>query len=336
MKNSKPDNKIIKKEPDSFYFNIFQNSMNGKIIVNEDLLIISANKKMYEYVQARPPKEEGITFGRAFHCAQVGEDVLKCGSSEKCKKCGIWKAVKKILQDKNIVQNQVIQYTFKKGHTHEEKWFQINGRHVYKEGHYAVLEFTEVTELFAEVVELKRQIKELRKNLSMDLATGTLNKQSLVEAIERLQDSGTVRYGFTICMIDFDDFKSINDQFGHLMGDRVLKVFSDIARKHISTKDILGRYGGEEFIFVFNDMDQNQSLIILKRIHLELEEYFAAEKLAVPVTFSAGAVYVDISSGIFPQYSELLDGVDKMLYHAKRLGKSRAMGNMGEVIFNRS
>ncbi len=328
MKDLNPINNSFTSEEESYNLNFFQNSKIGQVIVNENLCVISANNRMFQYFHAKFQKEESVTFGRAFNCIQISGNCLECGKSEKCNKCGIQDAVRSILLNNTVVQDKVIQYTFRNGQNHAVKWFQLNGICTCSDKNYANLEFTDVTVL-------KKQIKQLKHSLTLDSATGTLNKQSLIEEIQQLQDSGLVQGGFTICMIDFDDFKSINDQYGHLMGDRVLKVFSDIARKYIRQEDILGRYGGEEFIFVFKDIDQNRSLLILKQIHRELEDYFIGQKVAVPVTFSAGAIYVELSSGFFPQYAELLDNVDRMLYRAKKQGKSRAMSNVGEVEFKR-
>jgi len=128
------------------------------------------------------------------------------------------------------------------------------------------------------------------------------------------------RKSFTLCMIDFDDFKNINDTCGHLEGGRVLTAFSEIARKNIRSGDIFGRFGGEEFIFIFTDTKITQSVKIIKRIQNELREYFAA-KLPMPVTFSAGAVYAG-ADGKFSR-DELIAYVDKLLYKAKRGEKNR-------------
>jgi diguanylate cyclase (GGDEF)-like protein len=136
-------------------------------------------------------------------------------------------------------------------------------------------------------------------------------------------------------MIDFDNFKEINDQCGHLMGDRVLRVFADIARKHIRKDDILGRFGGEEFVFIFKDADEQQSLEILKRIHKELEGHFA-KKFKIQVTFSAGIIAAGNEDFIPPIYTKLLDKVDRMLYQAKNCGRGRAISSGGETLFTSS
>jgi diguanylate cyclase (GGDEF)-like protein len=118
-----------------------------------------------------------------------------------------------------------------------------------------------------------------------------MNKQSLLAGIEKLV-SPNVTKRFTLCMIDFDNFKEINDSCGHLVGDKVLQAFAGIARKHIRRCDQVGRFGGKEFVFIFMDANPQQSLRILQRIHNELNEYFK-KFIRIPVTFSAGVVYVD-------------------------------------------
>ena len=131
-----------------------------------------------------------------------------------------------------------------------------------------------------------------------------------------------------MCMVDFDNFKALNDQYGHLFGDRVLKAFANIARKHIRKSDTLGRFGGEEFIFIFMNSDEEQSLKILERIHKELEEYFSRDSILV--TFSAGIFYV--SKDVYAP-AQLFGEIDKRLYQAKKPGRGRAISNIGETVF---
>jgi diguanylate cyclase (GGDEF)-like protein len=207
------------------------------------------------------------------------------------------------------------------------KWFYLSGSKITAASneHYAVLIFTDITEL-------KHQEKRMREQLILDLATGAMNKYSLVDSLQKLVQSDVPDQCFTICMIDFDNFKEINDLYGHLMGDMVLKVFSNIARRHIRKSDIFGRYGGEEFIFVFRETAHSQSLQIINRIHIELTKYFA-NKLKTPVTFSAGMIYVKNKECSFPEYTALLGDVDRFLYQAKVHGRSRVVSNIGEFLF---
>ncbi|OJU14027.1 MAG: hypothetical protein BGN88_12850 [Clostridiales bacterium 43-6] len=311
----------------SFYYDIFQSSSIGQIVVNLNLNIVSANSRMFQYFQINPHDAKGLPFGCVFNCTELNHNYRECGKTKNCKSCGILNAVRDILLSDTSIKGSVIQYSFRIEKRHAAKWFYLSGANVATSSgdHYAALVFTDITEL-------KQQEKRLREKLTLDLATGTMNKHSLVDALQKLVEPGITSCRFTTCMIDFDNFKKINDQCGHLMGDKVLKVFSDIARKHIRKNDILGRYGGEEFIFVFNGTDHIQSLQILKRIHKELMDRFAQEFNA-PVTFSAGVVYVDNAACFLPQCADLLGDVDRMLYQAKNRGRGRAMSSTGETLF---
>ena len=75
-------------------------------------------------------------------------------------------------------------------------------------------------------------------------------------------------------MIDFDNFKEINDLEGHLTCDEVLKRFTSIEQKYIHKGDIIGRYCGEEFIFIFRNAHFDEALPIIQRIQLQLKSYF--------------------------------------------------------------
>ncbi len=222
------------------------------------------------------------------------------------------------------IENSVVQYSFYRNNRPVRKWFRLNGSRItYRGKEYAVLTFTDVTDL-------KQRENRLKAQLTLDFATGTMNKCGLIHAMRRLMDAKKESVFFTACMIDFDNFKEINDQYGHLMGDKVLEVFSAIARKHMRAKDILGRFGGEEFILVFYEADEDQSLQILQRIHKALKDYFS-EDLENPVTFSAGVIFA--GKGKYARLEDLLGDVDGLLYWAKRCGRGRAMCSGGEILF---
>jgi diguanylate cyclase (GGDEF)-like protein len=116
------------------------------------------------------------------------------------------------------------------------------------------------------------------------------------------------------------------------VGDKVLVTFSEIARKHIRKKDIIGRYGGEEFVFIFPETNQSQAFRILKRIHNELRLFFT-QYMELPVTFSAGIVHVDHNECDLQNSNDLIGSVDRMLYRAKKRGRNRAVFESGEILF---
>ena len=224
----------------------------------------------------------------------------------KCTKCKIKNTVCRNINCHTPTES----FSIKSG---TEKWFKINGMPVkYGGKNYAALFFYDITEQ-------KLNEKSLREELALDRHTKALNKCALMECLDAvLADKN--RKPFTLCMIDFDDFKNINDTCGHLEGDRVLAAFSEIVRKNIRAKDIFGRFGGEEFIFIFTDTKIMQSVKIIKRIQNELREYFIG-KLPMPITFSAGTIYVNADDKF--SRDELISATDKLLYKAKREGKNR-------------
>ena len=122
-------------------------------------------------------------------------------------------------------------------------------------------------------------------------------------------------------LIDLDHFKSINDRFGHALGDHVLEIFTDTARQSVRASDLIGRLGGEEFAAILTDTSVEKAIAVAERIR----ESFAQAALEVdnhPVgaTVSVGVVHckeaaLDIAS--------LLAQADQALYYAKERGRNR-------------
>ncbi|NPV89754.1 MAG: GGDEF domain-containing protein [Firmicutes bacterium] len=310
----------------SFFYQVFQQSMFGQTIVNKSLTLLCANTRMFQYFHIKPYEARGLSFGEVFSCSELKFGRAECGRSQKCKRCAVWNIVRNILSTHIHSKDIVTSYSYHGKNHHCVKWFLVSGARVtFQDEPYVMLSFTDITRQ-------KHQEDLLKQKLALDQPTGVMNKYSLMEAIQKLVKHDVANC-FSLCMIDFDNFKEINDRCGHLMGDKVLKVFADIARKHIRKNDLLGRFGGEEFVFIFMETDQQQSMQILQRIHRELGKYFEKD-LKISVTFSAGVIYVDHSICTLPQhYMELFIDVDRMLYQAKYSGKSRAMSTLGEILF---
>ena len=127
----------------------------------------------------------------------------------------------------------------------------------------------------------------------------------------------------SIVMIDVDHFKSFNDQYGHLTGDRILKRVGQIIKESIREIDIAGRYGGEEFCVVLPETDLDGAVLAAERIRLAAETaVIQAYDHAVKVTVSLGvATFPNGGSNI----DELLDNADWALYRAKSLGRNRTV-----------
>lgn len=153
---------------------------------------------------------------------------------------------------------------------------------------------------------------------AFDPGTGLLNKRAINEyAIEKIQ-SGTE--GLYLAIIDLDDFKKINDTFGHLYGDEVLAKVAEIIRSVMGSRGVAGRFGGDEFMIVFEGIDSEQTL---RRILSTMERH--AQWAYVDVE----GVTVTLSIGVskYPEdgatYDELFQRADKSVYIAKAKGKNR-------------
>ena len=123
-------------------------------------------------------------------------------------------------------------------------------------------------------------------------------------------------------MIDIDNFKKVNDIYGHIAGDKVLKEVSNVIRKSISNEDILGRYGGEEFIAIIKDEINNYKDII-ERIRRNIEELnINVNNKLIKVTSSIGVKNFNLNKMTLEENISL---ADKSLYEAKSSGKNRVI-----------
>lgn len=166
-------------------------------------------------------------------------------------------------------------------------------------------------------------LDDLQRLATLDTLTNALNRRAFFEqAAYEFSRSKRSGHPFTLAMIDFDDFKGINDRFGHLCGDKVLISFVNAAKHHIRQHDLLGRLGGDEFGIILVDINNGDADLIQDRI---LEEWNRTE-----IQSDEGRkIFASVSMGVtdWNQTDTLLEDVirraDKLLYHAKALGRNR-------------
>ena len=150
-----------------------------------------------------------------------------------------------------------------------------------------------------------------------DSLTGLANRDGIfAQAGELLTRLRFVPMG--LCMIDIDDFKQVNDRFGHNTGDQVLRALASLLRK-ACPDGVAGRYGGEEFVAIFPSGDEKQLLDICERIRRECETLRFFDGQPAPVTVSIGACLIRRREEI----SDVLERADLRMYRAKRLGKNQ-------------
>lgn len=161
-----------------------------------------------------------------------------------------------------------------------------------------------------------------------DTLTGLFNRRKLELRLSEVMSAGPPpqrracnrERGSCLAVLDIDHFKTVNDRFGHLYGDEVLLLFARIMRKNFREDDLLFRYGGEEFIVLLQNVDEDRAKIVLERLRQAVQAYSFPQLRAV--TVSIGFVAIDHQG--LP--SDVISQADKALYYAKEHGRNRVCG----------
>ncbi len=172
----------------------------------------------------------------------------------------------------------------------------------------------------AQIKRLTEELKKSRKNASIDFLTKIANRATFNRAVsDFVNDFYTRGYPFALLMIDIDNFKKINDTYGHQIGDYVLKELASLLKSQLRPRDIIARYGGEEFAVLLPGVTFSQAVKIAERLRSSVEKHlFRCKGVEIPVTISVGVAMM--RDGLDP--FSLVEKADKALYLAKRLGKN--------------
>ena len=167
--------------------------------------------------------------------------------------------------------------------------------------------------------------EEIYRLTTVDGLTQIFNKRYFMENIER-ELSRSQRYGRSLSLIifDIDHFKNINDTYGHLAGDHVLKRLAAAVQENIRREDFLARYGGEEFAIILPEIDHANALVMAEKVRGLIEaQKFVFENTPIPTTISLGVA----STGDEAIDSmELIREADQCLYRAKKAGRNKVVG----------
>ena len=154
-----------------------------------------------------------------------------------------------------------------------------------------------------------------------DALTGLANRRQLDDRLAALmREARKVGSVVTVALADVDHFKGINDRFSHAVGDEVLRCVGEILRAHCRLGDLAGRYGGEEFMLVFRNLDMRAASEICERIRRAIEDWdWKSIHPQLRVTLSMGLA----SSASFDNPQGVLDAADHWLYEAKHHGRNQ-------------
>ena len=153
-----------------------------------------------------------------------------------------------------------------------------------------------------------------------DPVTGVNNRAAMDATLEReVELAHRTGAALSVIMLDIDHFKRINDKYGHLAGDAILKGVGSCLTECIRRSDIVFRYGGEEFAVILNTTDIHGANFLANRIRVAVEKRnFKYDGLDVKITVSAGAALLEKDY----QGKDLIDAADRALYQAKKAGRN--------------
>jgi len=172
-------------------------------------------------------------------------------------------------------------------------------------------------------IEALENIQIVTNHANRDYLTGLYNRRYFFDTMqkyeEEIADSGE---RFAVGMIDIDHFKKVNDTYGHDVGDKVIIALSEVLRTSTSHKDIVARFGGEEFCVVIKDINRTGALDVFNRIREQVEKFsFTIDKENyIKFTISIGAVLNSDES-----LDETINQADMMLYNAKNGGRNQVV-----------
>lgn len=181
-----------------------------------------------------------------------------------------------------------------------------------------------LSELHASRDEIQQKSVELEHLARHDALTGCLNRRAFFERMAAAWDDARTNGLALSCLaLDIDQFKAVNDRFGHLAGDRIIKLVGETLLRTLRSADVVGRYGGDEFLVAMAGCDMQTALALGEEVRRTVEERCSLAAGA------AGATQITVSIGVAALHaghasvSDLIDEADQALYAAKADGRNR-------------
>lgn len=162
----------------------------------------------------------------------------------------------------------------------------------------------------------------MEKQVKTDALTGLYNHMAFYEYMDvLLLQAETYHYPVHLAVMDIDNFKKVNDTYGHGIGDIVLKRIAAAIKDNVTTDDFAARYGGEEFVVILNDINEEEAFAVLEKVRQVVQRLEHPEIKEKHVTISVGLQ--TYRAGMHKQ--AFFEGADNSLYVAKRQGKNRVI-----------
>jgi diguanylate cyclase (GGDEF)-like protein/PAS domain S-box-containing protein len=298
---------IILRNSERFLNTVFGNINDPFNILDRDYRIIKANEA---YAKMRGKSLEQLIGQRCYEVLQNRDSV--------CEGCVVEKTFgsgKPLIKEKLLSLPSGI-----------KRWVEIYTYPLFdEEGSVSnIIEYTrDITERKNIEEERSLLLNELRYLSRIDDLTGLLNRRTVIEKLgEEVRRSQ--RYGseLTLMICDIDYFKKINDTHGHIVGDRILQIIANLFNESLRSTDIIGRYGGDEFLLILPETTIDGAKEIAERIRLSAEDFELQieGKQTVKFTISLGIAKFNIDE---EDINDLIKRTDNALYSAKGAGRNR-------------
>lgn len=174
------------------------------------------------------------------------------------------------------------------------------------------------------------EIEKLTQAAVIDQLTGCYNRRGFETQLKRTIAGSTRHYAdMSVFIFDLDEFKTINDTYGHPAGDRVLQEVASLVQKSIRTDDILTRYGGDEFVVILPETNKTKAIRLADRLRIKLSN--------TPIVHDGHAIHVTATFGVAQwkrntEMSWIIQEADNMLYQAKLKGRNIVMPALMKIL----
>jgi len=161
-----------------------------------------------------------------------------------------------------------------------------------------------------------------------DHLTGALSRQAFdIRLQEEMERARLYQYNLSLVFLDVDNFKQVNDEYGHTRGDEVLRAFVERIKTNLRTTDLLFRFGGDEFVLILQGVDESRGPALVQQLLEDVSTMKIPGDPPLWITFSAGIAYFPVDGDTA---EILLEIADQRAYHAKRTGRGRVTGKLGD------
>ncbi|MFN3604357.1 MAG: diguanylate cyclase [Leptonema sp. (in: bacteria)] len=239
----------------------------------------------------------------------------KCICEFFIEKEGFIKNSKDWLQIAESLSHEQRKVIIQKNSTKENHIFSINIHNLSLHPNLKIIFFYDITVL-------EKQKEELKELATMDFLTKIYNRHHFHTILEFHMEKH-LRYKelnpFSLVMLDLDHFKKINDTYGHLIGDEVLKEFASLVKQNIRKADFFARWGGEEFLILSTENTKEQLIEFAEKIRNLVKLHFEKHPKLPPMTVSIGVTQFRSTDNL----NLILERVDQALYLAKEKGRNR-------------